>query len=241
MKEKQWEQVVEAMKAHGGYATFGQLNQLVDTSTWNTKTPAASIRRIVQKNDLFFRVRPGLWGLKEYEKAVLSKFQFRGKDKKKEELFTHSYYQGLLIEIGRMKGMLTYVPPQDKNRLFIDRPLKEMVSLEAIPPNFAYPEILRRAKTVDVIWFNERRMPSSFFEVEHSTDIQNSLTKFFELQDYYADFSIVAQESRKGQFDDVMSKSIFKPIRSRVTFVSYENIGKQYENMVELSHLEQLI
>ena len=42
---------------------------------------------------------------------------------------------------------------------------------------FTYPEILRKARTVDVIWFNERKMPMSFYEVEHSTDIKNSLSK----------------------------------------------------------------
>lgn len=41
--------VIEAMRANGGYATFQQLNKLVDCSSWGTKTPAATIRRIVQK------------------------------------------------------------------------------------------------------------------------------------------------------------------------------------------------
>lgn len=41
--------VIEAMRANGGYATFQQLNKLVDCSNWGTKTPAATIRRIVQK------------------------------------------------------------------------------------------------------------------------------------------------------------------------------------------------
>jgi hypothetical protein len=236
----QREQVMEAMMTNGGYATFGQLNQLVDFSGWGTKTPSATIRRIVQKNDEFFRIRPGLWALKEFEDDVLQKFQLKGQEKKAEELFTHSYYQGLIVEIGNMKGLQTYVPPQDKNRKYLETPLKDITSLDTIC-EFTYPEILRRAVTVDVIWFNERKLPDSFFEVEHSTDIQNSLTKFYELQDYHANFRIVAAESRKQQFEDVLGKSIFRTLRSRVKFVSYENIGRQYETMVEFSHLEQLI
>lgn len=46
--------VIEAMRTNGGYATFQQLNKLVDYSSWGTKTPAATIRAIVQKNDEFF-------------------------------------------------------------------------------------------------------------------------------------------------------------------------------------------
>jgi hypothetical protein len=201
----QAEQVIEAMRQNGGYATFGQLNQIVDFSSWGTQTPQATIRRIVQKHNAFFRLQPGLWALREFEADVVNKFQLKTQDKKQVESFTHSYYQGLVVEIGNMRKLQTYIPPQDKNRLFLEKPLKDLASFNEIPA-FTYPEILRRAKTVDVIWFNERKLPHSFFEVEHSTDIQNSLSKFFELQDYFARFFIIADESRKKQFEDIIGK-----------------------------------
>ena len=60
----QKEQVIEALEKCGGYATFSELNQKVDTSSWGTKTAAASIRRIVQQDSkLFYRIVPGQWGL----------------------------------------------------------------------------------------------------------------------------------------------------------------------------------
>ena len=53
----QVEQVVGALERCGGYATFSELNQHVDTSAWGTKTPAASIRGIVQTHQkLFYRI-----------------------------------------------------------------------------------------------------------------------------------------------------------------------------------------
>lgn len=226
----QTKQVIEVMRQNGGYATFGQLNHLVDFSAWKTKTPQATVRRIVQMSDEFFKIQPGLWALREFKSDVLSKFQLKKQDKKHTELFTHSYYQGLIVEIGNMNRFQTHIPPQDKNRLFLEKPLKEMASLQEIH-SFTYPEILRRATTVDVIWFNDRKMPHSFFEVEHSTNIQNSLTKFFELQDYFARFFIIADESRKKQFDDIIGKSIFTPIKNRVIFADYENIASQHSNM----------
>jgi hypothetical protein len=50
MKEKrltQTQQVINTLREQGGYATLGNLYHLVDTSTWATKTPNESIRRIV--------------------------------------------------------------------------------------------------------------------------------------------------------------------------------------------------
>ncbi|MDR0938938.1 MAG: hypothetical protein LBN29_06255 [Mediterranea sp.] len=239
-KITQRDQVAEAMRSNGGYATFGQLNQLVDFSDWKTGTPQASIRRIVQDDDRFFRIQPGLWALKESEDDVLRKFQLKEPNAEREEVFTHSYYQGLVVEIGNLKGLRTYVPPQDKNRKFLEKPLCEMATVEPIY-EFTYREILERARTVDVIWFNERRLPSSFFEIEHTTDIQNSLGKFFDLQDFFASFRIVADKSRKNQFESIISRAIYKDIRKRVGFVSYDEIIRQHENLYRLSRIENLI
>ena len=64
------------------------------------------------------------------------------------------------------------------------------------------PEIIRKSE--DTIWFNERNMPHSFFEIEHSTDIQNSLLKFNDLQDFYVRMAIVADIKRKPEFEAKM-------------------------------------
>lgn len=108
--------------------------------------------------------------------------------------------------------------------------MKDICSTIRIP-NFSYESFTDRARTVDVIWFNERKMPDSFFEVEHSTDIQNSVTKFCDLRDFHSRFLIVAPQNRKEQFDKVMSRTAFKDVKERVAFHSYENIYKQYELM----------
>ena len=48
MKQKDY--VIGAMRKNGGYATFKQLNKIIDFTTWGTKTPFATIRQIVQTN-----------------------------------------------------------------------------------------------------------------------------------------------------------------------------------------------
>lgn len=180
MQQKDY--VINAMKSNSGYATFQQLNQSIDFSSWGTKTPQASVRRIVQTNKEFFRIAAGLWGLTECKREILKKFDIQETDEKSIELFTHGYIQGIISEIGNLKKFDTYVPPQDKNRTFLERKLCDVVSVHNIF-DFTYPEILKFARTVDVIWFNERRLPNAFYEVEHTTDIKNSLNNFFFLQD----------------------------------------------------------
>lgn len=205
------------------------LNMLVDFSTWKTKTPEASIRRIVQENDEFFRIQPGLWALREYENEVNKKFNIIKSNVESVSQFTHSYFQGIIVEIGNIKKLGTYVPPQDKNKLFLEKKLSYIITVHDIY-KFTYDDIIRNAKTVDAIWFNERKMPCAFYEVEHTTNIKNSLNKFFELQDFRAKFYIVADKARKRQFEDVIGASIYNPIREMVGFVSYDDLVKQYSN-----------
>lgn len=64
----QYEAVERVMEENGGYATLKHLYQHaphVEGSEWGTKTPNASIRRIVQNRGLFFKIRPGLWALED--------------------------------------------------------------------------------------------------------------------------------------------------------------------------------
>ena len=229
-KVTQEQQVIETLRSVGGYATLRRLNELMDFSSWASKTPEASVRRIVQESPRIFRIQPGLWALEEMRDVVLRRFEIKPGNKKSEEVFTHGYYQGLLVEIGKCRRMTTYVPAQDQNRLFIDRKLGDITDTTYLP-DFTYEELKRRARTVDVIWFNERHMPSDFYEVEHTTDIKNSLSKFYELQDFYAGFYIVADASRKKEYEDKLHVSMFSRIEKRVKLLNYSQVVELYEGL----------
>ena len=229
----QEQQVVEVMRKAGGFATLRRLNELVDFSQWKTMTPEATVRRIVQESKHFFRIQPGLWALEECRAEVLSLFDLKKDDKESEETFSHGYYQGMLVEIGKCSQQETYVPAQDKGRLFIDKKLGEVADIVELP-DFAYDNLKRKARTVDVIWFNRRRMPSAFYEVEHTTDIRNSLSKFYELQDFHAKFYIVADRSRKREFEDKLHVSLFTDIEERVAFLDYQRVATMYESLSKM-------
>ena len=161
---KQYEAVITVMKENGGYATLGHLYGCalkVHNCNWKTKTPFASIRRIVQDERFFFKIRPGLWALKEWRDRLPEELIPTEKQSKKEtENYNHTYYQGLLVEIGNLKRMETYVPPQDKNRTFLERKLGDLSTMDKIH-SFSHDNITRKAGTIDVIWFNNRKMPDS--------------------------------------------------------------------------------
>jgi len=239
---KQYEAVIKIMEENGGYATLGFLNQNVlkiESCEWRTKTPFASIRRIVQDERFFFKIRPGLWALKAYkDKLPPEILPAKDQPKAKQEEFNHTYFQGLLVEIGNLKKFETYVPNQDKNNAYLGKRLGEITTVAELY-EFTYDYIIQRVRSADVIWFNVRKMPYMLFEVEHSTDIKNSLSKFVELQDFYTDFYIVADVIRKSEFKAKLSAEVFRVIRNRVKFLSYDYVSQWHSKTNELIKIEQ--
>ncbi len=216
------------MRANGGYATFGQLNHAalrVPGSQWGTKTPFASIRRIVQDRPEFFRIKPGLWGLEEVRAAIESRFALGAHTSlQTQQASDHYYYQGLLVEIGNLKGYDTFVPHQDKNKPYLGKTLAQACTLDTFP-KFGYDHVLARARMIDVTWFNERHMPHETFEVEHTTDVHGALLRFLELQDFVVRFNIVADKAREPEVKAKLASSTFNAIRPRVAFIDYEKLS----------------
>lgn len=246
---KQYEAVLQTIEQLGGIATLQQLNQEVfkiKTCEWKTKTPFASIRRIVQQNKEIYKIKPGLYALKSHQKQLEANGIIVETEKNKESQaiieFNHSYYQGLLLSIGNLKGHKTFAPNQDKNRIFANQKIDDIRTLHDIPA-FSYSHMVHRSSTIDVIWFNERDMPDSFFEVEHSTNITNSLQKFSDLQDFYTKMYIVADMKRHEEFESKFAYASFNLIRKekRVKFLSYQELEKQYEQIVAKQKIQTLI
>lgn len=241
---KQHEVVELALAQSGGFATLGHLYQVVTKMPqWQSGslTPYASIRRIVQETPGIFRIHPGLWGL-EAQKAAIG-LQLALPDyapPAKVETRSHSYYQGLLVEIGNLQRYKTAVPAQDKNKLYLTQTLAEVATLPK-PYDFTFPEIMSHARTIDVSWFNVRRFPTSFFEVEHSTDIYNSLRKFVEFQDFQLNFWIVADQDRRGEFDKKRQAVAYAAVADRVKFLSYEQLSVWHSKASENAMQEAAI
>lgn len=241
--------VIETIERLGGIATLNQINQnvfAIEDCVWKTKTPFASVRRIVQQTVGIYKIKPGLYALETHRKKLeqdgIVVQSDKNKDTEEVKTFNHSYYQGLLLEIGKMRNLDTFVPNQDKHKKFLTKQLGEIRTLQFIP-QYSYPKFVDRSSSIDVIWFNANHMPHSFYEIEHSTDIQNSLLKYNDLQDFYVRMVIVVDEKRHAEFTQKMSYAAFSTLRTnkRVAFLSYESLDKQYEQELQKQQLEFIL
>ncbi|MFA6134013.1 MAG: hypothetical protein WC869_08375 [Phycisphaerae bacterium] len=215
----QREAVIEAMKANGGYATLGSLYRealKIPGVEWKSKTPFKSINRIVQDPRHFFKIRPGLWALLETKDRLPSDVKEKPKPQS-----DHTYYQGLLVELGNLRKQQTFVPKQDRGRSFLGKPLGGLATVENMF-NFTYEDVVRRATTVDVIWFNERKMPTEFIEVENTTDMHGAFLKFVIFEAFYSTFRVVAPEARRREFASKLTHPSFASVAKRTVFTSYD-------------------
>ncbi len=232
------------MKSLGGFATLGQLYQTATKSegvAWGTKTPFASIRRIVQDPERpeharrFFKIRPGLWALSTERDAVLDKLGLGPQTPRPKILDdAHTFYQGLLLELGSLRGRDTFAPDQDKNRVVLPgrATLGALRTLAAFPA-FTYPTLLRHGQTIDVSWCNARGLPDAFFEAENTTDMKNSLLKFVEFQDFRVRFHIVADAVRQAEFKQRLTLTAFAPLRKNVQFLDYAALARMHDKEME--------
>lgn len=232
----QREAVVQAMRANGGYATLGQLYKTalqIPGVKWGTKTPFKSINRIVQDHRYFFRIRPGLWALLEAKNKLPADLT-----KKPKPETDHTYYQGLLVELGNLRQQRTFVPKQDRGKAFLGKPLGGLVTVEDIYP-FTYPEIVDRAARVDVIWFNQRKFPTEFIEVENTTDMQGAFLKFVMFDAFSSTFRVVAPAARKSEFVSKLAHPSFVAVAKRTKFTSYDVVAEMHSKANEAIALEQ--
>jgi hypothetical protein len=232
----QREAVVEAMKANGGYATLGHLYKealRIPGVEWKTKTPFKTINRIVQDPQYFFKIRPGLWALLEAKDKLPADLKSKPKPES-----DHSYYQGLLVELGNLRKQQTFVPKQDRGRSFLGKRLGDMVTVDDIYP-FTYEDVVRRASTVDVIWFSERKMPTEFIEVENTTDMHSAFLKFVMLDAFHSVFRIVSPAPRKKEFTSKIAHPSFATIATRTRFTSYDLVSEMHAKENESVALQQ--
>lgn len=233
------EQVVQVIERLGGVATLEDIyRQLLagEAVHWRTRTPQASIRRIVRTTPDIYTIRRGLYGLSSFRQTDDAKGFIQetvgNADSPAVQSFTHSYYQGLLLRIGALRGYQTYLPKQDRKKVFDNRTnLGGLATLGDMPP-FSYEVFVSRACTVDVVWFEPilgHELLQSLFEVEHTTDMQNALVKFEDLLGFNTRMVIVAPQRRHPEYESKLNREAFRRIRRRVDFLSYEDLERQYE------------
>ena len=235
-------QVMEALEQLGGMAQLGDLYRILLQSSarhWETKTPQATIRRIVRNTKGIIVVKDGLYALEAHKKR-LNIAEITKEDSKEAHEFTHYYYQGLAAEIGNMKNHKVFTPAQDRQKTFMQKTLADVTTCPDIPP-FTHDKITKKAKNIDVVWFNDRNLPCNLIEIEHTTNFTDALRRFLTLQDFNTKMSIVSAVARKRQYEERIEEDDFRAIKERVKFIDYDSLTKQHFRMVRLSLLENTL
>lgn len=226
---KQREAIIKVMESNGGYATYQYIYdkalKLQDVE-WKAKDPRASIRGYVQKNKEFFQVKPGLWALESWRNNLPNDIKQLINENESNLInkdYTHAYFQGVLLEIGKFCNYKTYVHCKDKNQPYLGRKLIDIATTDRLP-SFTYDSIINKIKTIDVMWLNSRDFPVHVFEVENTTDFKNSLIKFNELKEFNIQMSVVAPKERRERFRDIVCLDVFKEIKDRTDFIDYQKV-----------------
>jgi len=237
MKEKKdltWSQAIEKAIIELGYiATLKQIYAVAPNfKEFKGLTPHKTINERVQRDNNLVKLRPGLYGLKNYLDKLPDEYNPNvKKSTEKENAITHSFVQGMLIEIGNIRGFETFAP--NKTEIFVNKKLHEISTKQEVP-KFTFDKIINKIKHIDVIWFNQRNFPNSVFEIENSTNFRNSLVKFVELQDFVTTMTLIApnEQSKINKFHNVMEEAAFSSIKQRVKFFNYEYVEKLYNHSI---------
>ncbi len=224
-KEITYSKAIEmVLRDNGGYAPLKLIYKNLDNYRPRTgKDPDATIRERLQREDRFTCIGYGVYALtKQLAKVPRPKKASTSMGQK------HADIQGMLIEIGNMQSFDTYTP--DKKHFFGNKQLGKIITMETIPVFTTKETIINKSKYIDVIWFNDREFPQVAFEVEHTSDFNDSLLRLFELQDFNTQFILVAPNGRKTKYNKEVGRSIFKDIKNRCHFMDYSEIEDHYNN-----------
>jgi len=192
-------------------------------------TPFKTVQERVQRDPRFTRIGLGVYALTEHLDKLPTLPKPKNKEQEKEQI--HYSIQGMLLEIGNMKGFDTYSP--NKNAIFDNKPLTQVMTLSEFP-NFTYPNIIQSVRFIDVLWFNERGFPKFAFEVEITPQFRSALIKFSELTDFDTSFYLIAKMENQTKYVREVSRPIFGEIKEKCLFKTCEQVKSMYEKSVEM-------
>ena len=224
------EAIERVMLANGGYAPLSLIYREIwkhkDRSRIRGKTPDMTVQERVQRDSRFTRIGLGVYAISNRLDKLPQEPVATTKREKAEK--RHTAIQGMLLEIGNNTPDIVGTYTHDKSGIFKNKELGRIATMKHLP-SFTYKQVVESARFVDAIWFNDRGYPAWLFEVEHSTNFRDALTKFCALQDFHARFCCVADESRKDKFNRECGQAAFCAIKDRCDFFTYEQVETDYQ------------
>lgn len=240
VSEVTWKDVVkEALEKTGGKGHLNDINEQIESHAKTKTNPTwqATVRRTLQQYSIFYQEKPrsGVWFLRQETPAE----EF---DPIKYPYPKHEDVQGMLLELGKVYGYETIISSYDRQKGFLNKPLGEIATLN-IFPEFSYPQIIKIAKLIDVMWFEgetDRWIPQFAFVVEHSTDITKGLGRLYDLykSGQRVKLFVILPEDKKSKFESEIKRGLFGPIKDVCDVRTYAPLIELYNKALEHDSLK---
>ncbi|MGA2916216.1 MAG: hypothetical protein ABSE89_09355 [Sedimentisphaerales bacterium] len=192
------------------------------------KTPFNTIQERVQRDPRFTKIGLGVYALTEYLNQLPRVPDAKTKQEKENRV--HFSVIGMLLEIGNTEGYETYSP--NKNAIFENKTLSSLMTVDSCP-EFTFQQLIGRIKFIDVLWFNDRAFPKFAFEVQTTPQFRDIFVKYADLVDFYTTFYTISRLEYKHKYERELSRPIFKEIRKRCFFKSFEQVDNLYLKSLE--------
>ena len=232
------EAIKKVLEDNGGTASLTDIYKNIEKYYPTAKSSEqweAGIRgvlyREIRNKKLFKKIGLSIYALSDYQEEV--------KPHKEDKVRMHSYIEGICLELGNFKNFSTYTA--DPSMLYRDNiQLQRIATLNELPP-FSYEDILREAKRIDVIWFNQKghKFPQKVFEVVDSIGTLNgAFNRSLQLQNFRNEFYIVAPEQHRAKYEQTINLAPYNINKERFSFINYDDITELYENTARVNKLE---
>ena len=236
-----WEKaILQTLENHDGLVSLTDLYSEVPKYVGNTNagdlnhTIRGYLYRLKIKKQLIKQVGLSSYALsdKELEEGIFEKIEQHPEETKiellekipKEQM--HGYAEGMLVELGKIRGLQTYTP--DKKVKFNGVLLGDIIDIKEIP-DFTYDGIIDLIKNIDVIWF-EDGFPVATFDVENSTDFTKGFLRAFQLKSFKCKFNLVADTKKDNVYKTRLEYQPFVKIKSDYNFISYSDLIDEYRS-----------
>jgi len=241
-----WEMaILQVLESHDGLATLSDLYNEVPVyiKKSNSKDINHALRaylyRLKTKKQKIKQVGLASYALidKELEEGIFEKIEQYPEETKfellekipKEQM--HGYAEGMLIELGKVRGMQTYTP--DKKVKFNGVSLESIIDIHEVPC-FTYETVISQSKNIDVIWFIDG-YPIATFDVENSTDFTKGFLRAYQLKAFKCKFYFVADETKESLYNKKLEYQPFATIKSDYNFLSYSKLFDEYRDAINYS------
>lgn len=225
--------IEQVMLANGGSASLSQIYDQIEkfyptakqSATWDAGIRGVLYRELRQ-GSRFKKIGLSIYAVNGYQEEKVPKMT--------DKVRAHSFMEGICLELGNVQKFKTYTA--DPSMLYRDNThLCDIATLRQLP-EFSYPEIVKEAKLVDVLWMSDRKLsfPQYAFEVVDSIGtLEGAFKRCMQMHNFRTRFFIVAPEKHRKKFEQTIDLEIYYKAKELFSFISYDMMLETYGHVVK--------